>query len=163
MMGGSVLVLGLIKDVSQLSVFMSFSFIAGGAGCAVAAIRMHRRSLYLFMAGFFIQIGLFIFLMSLNIISLPIQRMWPVLSIFAGLALIPAGWHRYGRLKTKYIVPAIVFIALGCFLMIFALKVVPVSFSQFMYRWWPLMVVLAGLLLLLMSLSSGAANKDQNR
>jgi hypothetical protein len=160
MLGGSVLILGLLKDIHQIWVLLSFSFIAGGAVCAVLAIRMHRRAFYLFCACFFIQIGLFVFLMSLNIIDLPIQRMWPVLSILAGLALVPAGWHRYGAFKTRYIVPAAVFIALGAFLMIFALKVVPVSFSQFIIRWWPLIIILAGLLLLLMSLSSNAAPKE---
>jgi hypothetical protein len=51
-----------------------------------------------------------------------------------------------------YLLPAIAFIMLGCVLLFFSLDLAPWSFKQFMLDWWPLLVALAGFILVLGSL-----------
>jgi cell division protein FtsW (lipid II flippase) len=70
------------------------------------------------------------------------------------MALIPAGWHHYGAFRSRYVVPAVAFVALGSALMIFSFRMVPFSFTRFVLDWWPLLVVLAGLTLVLVSLGT---------
>ncbi|GHV72065.1 hypothetical protein AGMMS49928_27310 [Spirochaetia bacterium] len=149
---GSAFLLGSLAGISRVSVLTSFFFVIIGCLCAVFAIKLNKRSLYLFFAAFFLQVGLFLFLAALGIITVVISQAWPLISVFSGLALIPAGWRRYGALRNRYLVPGIAFVVLGCMLMVFSFRMVPFSFSHFMLSWWPLLVVLAGLMLVLLAL-----------
>jgi hypothetical protein len=151
---GSAFLLGTMEGASNRSVLIAFLFVIVGALCAVLAIKLNKRSLYLFFAAFLMLVGFFLFLVALKIIPVSVAECWPLLSVFAGLALLPAGWRRYGRIKPSYVAPALAFIILGCILMIFSFDVVPFSFKHFMLRWWPLLVVLTGLILVLLSLAS---------
>jgi hypothetical protein len=151
---GCAFLLGTLAGISRLSVLWAFFFIVIGSASAVFAIKLNKRSLYLFFAAFFILVGFFLFLSSLNIIPIVFREWWPLISVFAGLSLIPAGWHRYGVIKIRYVVPAIGFIVLGAALLVFSLRIVRFSFKQFMLNWWPLIIVLAGFILVLISLGT---------
>jgi cell division protein FtsW (lipid II flippase) len=63
------------------------------------------------------------------------------------------------------VVPSVAFVFLGCFLMVFSFRMVPFSFKHFMVNWWPLLVVLMGLVLVLLALSTknnGEAPRPEN-
>lgn len=151
---GSTFLIGAHIPISRLSMIVSFLLVFLGTGCAVLAAKLKWRSLYLFYAALFVQLGLFLFLYTIHIIPVKLSQTWPMLSIFAGIALFPAGWHRYGIFKVNYIVPSVAFIILGTTLMIFALDLVSFSLAQFVRNWWPLLLVLAGLILVLFSHST---------
>ncbi|GHV42339.1 hypothetical protein AGMMS50268_15340 [Spirochaetia bacterium] len=151
---GVAFLLGSIAGTSRISVLISFFFVILGSLCAVIAISLKKRSLYLFFAAFFLLVGLFLFLSALKIIPVAFRQAWPLISVFSGLALIPAGWHRHGAFRSSYVVPSIAFVVLGSTLMIFSLGLVSFSFKQFILNWWPLLVVLAGLILVLVSLGT---------
>jgi len=135
-------------------VLISFLLVLLGIALAVLATKLNRRSLYLFFAALFLQAGLFLFLYALGIIPSNISQLWPLLSVFSGLALLPAGWHRYSAFKARYVVPSVTFVLLGAGLMIFALKKTPFSLAQFVINWWPLLIAFTGLTLLLVSLGT---------
>ena len=138
---------------SRLPVFVSFFLMTIGIFCAIVAIKLDGRSLYLFFAVFFILTGLFFFLWTAGLIDLPITRCWPFLSIFSGISLLPYGVHKYKRPKAVYIVPGLAFLGLGCALLIFSFGLAPFSFKQFMLNWWHLLLAMAGLLLVLLSIN----------
>jgi cytochrome c biogenesis protein CcdA len=160
MLLGCAFLLGTLAGISRISVLAAFFFIIIGSFCAFFAVRLNKRSAYLFFATFFILLGFFLFLSSLNIVPMVFEDWWPSVSIFAGLALIPAGWHRYGVIKIRYLVPSAAFIILGAVLLIFSLGIVSFSFKQFILNWWPLLIVLAGLILVLMALGTKNFPKD---
>jgi hypothetical protein len=160
---GSAFLLSLLVETSRAAVLVSFCFVILGVGCAALALKLNKRSLYLFFAAFFMQVGLFLFLSALSIIPISFSRAWPLLSVFSGIALFPAGWHRYGAFRSQYVVPSIAFVALGSVLMVFSLDLVSFSFAQFMKNWWPLLVVLAGLTLVLISLGTNKDAGDMKR
>jgi hypothetical protein len=124
---------------------------------------LNKRSLYFFIASFFLQTGFVLFLSSLHIIPFSLSEYWPLFSVFAGISLFIAGWHRYGHFSPRYMVPAIAFLALGCVLLMFSFDVVPFSFSQFVLNWWPLLLVLAGLILVLVSLGTKPKSEDKHK
>ncbi|MDR2743292.1 MAG: DUF5668 domain-containing protein [Treponema sp.] len=157
---GCGFLLGSLAETSGISVLGSFFFVIIGSGCAFLAVKLNKRSTYLFFATFFFLVGFFLFLSALKIMPLIFTEWWPLLSVFAGLALIPAGWHRYGKIRPRYVVPSTAFIVLGCILLIFSLDVVSFSFKQFMLDRWPLLLVLAGLILVLISLSTKGKSED---
>jgi hypothetical protein len=157
---GCAFLLGSLAETSEISVLGSFFFVLIGSVCAFAAVKLNKRSLYLFLATFFLLVGFFLFLSALKIMPFSFTKWWPILSVFAGLALIPSGWHRYGKIRPRYVVPSVAFIILGCVLLIFSLDVVSFSFKQFMLDRWPFLLVLAGLILVLISLGTKGKPED---
>ena len=151
---GIAFLLGTMAGISRLSVLWSFLFVIIGALFAVFAIKLNKRSVYLFFASFFILIGSFLFLAALKIIPFSLKEGWPLLSIFAGLALVPAGWRHYRAVSYRYLIPAVGFVGLGCILLVFSFKVAPFSFKRFIITWWPLVLVVTGIILVLLSLSA---------
>jgi hypothetical protein len=117
---------------------------------------------YLFFASFFILMGLFLFLSALKIIPITLAQGWPLLSVFAGLALLPTGWRHYRAIRYRYLIPSLAFVGLGCVLLVFSFKVVSFSFKLFIINWWPLLIVLTGIILVLLSLSSRSRNGDED-
>ena len=160
---GSAFLISSPEGISRFSILLSFLLVVLGITCAVFATKLNRRSLYLFFATLFLLAGLFLFLHAMRLIPIRLSQSWPLFSIFAGMALFPAGWHRYGAFKANYIVPSVAFVALGSALMIFALDIVPFSFAQFVKNWWPLLIVLAGLILVLASLSTRRTGGSSKR
>jgi hypothetical protein len=157
-LGFSLMILGItflfgsLENTSRISIFLSFLLVLAGVFCAVLATKLNKRSLYLFFGAFFLMAGIFLFLSALGIIPLPFSKAWPLLSVFSGLALLPVGWRRYGGFRTSYFVSSCAFVILGCVLLVFSLKVVPFSFKHFILAWWPLLFVLGGLTMVLISL-----------
>jgi hypothetical protein len=152
MAGGVLALFAAIRGISRLSIIVPALFLAAGAGFTIYAIKLRKRSLYLFFASYVLLIGFFLVLLALQVLPIPFSQSWPLLSVFAGLSLIPAGWHRFTRIHAVYLLPAILFIILGCVLLFFSLDLAPWSFRHFMLKWWPLLVVLAGFILVLGSL-----------
>jgi hypothetical protein len=151
---GSAFLIGSLVAISRTFILISFFFVLLGAGCAVLAIKLNKRSLYLFFAALFLQAGLFLFLSALHIIPVSFSQAWPLLSVFSGTALFPTGWHRHGTFHIRYLVSSAAFIILGSVLLVFSLDLVSFSLAQFVRNWWPLLVVLAGLILTLVALST---------
>jgi hypothetical protein len=160
---GSGFLLGTLAGISRVSVLVSFLFVLLGAFCAVLAIRLNKRAVYLFFATFFFLTGFFFFLSALRILPVSLSQSWPLISVFSGIALFPAGWRRFGAFRIAYVVPSIAFVFLGSALMVFSLDLVTFSFRQFMLNWWPLLIVLAGLVLVLVSLGTKSNAGDPKR
>jgi hypothetical protein len=143
-----------LASITQLQIIGSFLLLIIGGFCVFVAIKLKRRSLYLFFAAFLILVGLFMLLHVTGAARLTFKQSWPLLSVFAGLALLPAGGYRYGGVRRIYLIPSIALILLGGFLMLFSLKITNFSFKQFILNWYPVIILVAGIMLILLSLSS---------
>jgi hypothetical protein len=159
---GSVFLPGAPEGSSRAPLMVAFLFVLFGAFCAGFAIKLNKRSTYLFAAAFFLMIGIFLFLQAIRIIPVPFSQAWPLLSVFSGLALLPAGWRRYSGLSYRFLAPACAFVVLGCVMLVFSFDVVPFSFSHFILEWWPLIFVLCGLILILISLGTKSPGQGQS-
>jgi len=149
---GISFLLGVLEGASRISVFVAFLLVVAGAFCALFAIKLNKQPSYFFFASLFMMTGIFLFLSALGIITMPIPRSWPLLSVFSGLALLPMGWRRHGALRKRYIVSSCAFVILGGALLVFSLQMVPFSFRGFIYDWWPMLLLFGGLTLVLISL-----------
>lgn len=158
---GLTFLLGSLTGNSRFSVFLAFLFVIAGSFFAILAIKLNKQASYLFFAAFFLMVGFFVFLSALGIIPRSFFfRAWPLISVFSGLALLPAGWRYYGAFHSKFVVPSCFFVVLGLVLLIFSFKIVNFSFKYFILNWWPLLIVIIGIILVLVSLS--ARNGDQD-
>jgi hypothetical protein len=153
MVAGTIFLAGALAGVSRLPLLWSGLFIIIGGLFAIVSLKISSRPLYAFFAAFFILVGVFLFLSGLGIIPLGLAQLWPLLAVFAGLALIPAGLRHYGAIRFRYLIPILFFIVMGLALLPFSLDLVDFSFRRFVIDWWPALLVLAGLALVLLSLS----------
>ncbi|MDR1929988.1 MAG: hypothetical protein LBQ44_05080 [Treponema sp.] len=149
---GIAFLLGAVTDTSKLSILGSLLFVIIGGIFVILALKFVKHSMYIFLALFFLLVGLFMFLVSLKIIPITLAQGWPLLSVFAGLSLFASGWRHFRVLRYRYFIPSLTFTVLGCVLSVFSFKVVSFSFRRFMLNWWPLLVLLAGLMLVFLSL-----------
>ena len=160
MLLGIVLLVGTLAGVPKLAIVPASLGIVIGTVFAILAIKLNRRSQYIFLSAFCIQVAFLLLLLAVGAIPLPLARLWPLASVFAGMALIPAGWHSFDGPRVRFIVPAVAFIALGSVLSVFSFRMVPISFKRFMLDWWPLLLVLAGIFLALVSLSPSSKPEE---
>lgn len=149
---GSMLCLSIVKGVSKLVVLPAAFFLILGALFAYAAVQVTRKSGYLYFSAFCFQIGLLVLGLALQIIPIPFYRLWPFLSIIAGLSFIPVIRLNKRKPLAVFLVPAIAFVAIGIVLLIFSFRVVDFSFRRFLLTWWPLFLLVGGLMLFLISL-----------
>jgi hypothetical protein len=156
---GLALSLFNFASVMRQHIVASFAFLIIGGFCVFVAVKLRRRSLYLFFAVFFTLVILFLLLKVTGISGLTLMQSWPLLSVFAGLALIPAGMaagdgKRYGPVRRIYLIPAVALVVLGGFLMLFSLRITDFSFKQFILEWGPVIIAISGAMLILLSFSS---------
>jgi len=153
MLTGLAFLLGSVAGISRFSIFLAFSFLVVGSVFAIVAVKLHKQASYLFFASFFFMVGFFVFFSALRIIPRSFFfRAWPLISVFCGLALLPTGYRYYGGFRSKFVVPSCVFLILGLVLLVFSFRLVTFSFKQFVLEWWPLFVILVGIILVLGSL-----------
>ena len=149
---GSMLCLSIVKGVSKLVVLPAAFFLILGVLFAYVAVQITRKSGYLYFSAFCFQIGLLVLGLALQIIPIPFYRLWPFLSIIAGLSFIPVIRFNKRKPLAVFLVPAIAFVAIGIVLLIFSFRVVDFSFRRFLLTWWPLFMLVGGLMLFLISL-----------
>ena len=161
---GIILLLRSTVGLSRISIIQSFLYLIIGLVLAFLAIRLSQRPIYIFFAYFALMVGFFVTLAALKIISqLALLHAWPLISVFSGIALLPAGWRHYGAPRVTYIVPSCVFVALGLVLLIFSFDIVTFSFKQFILDWWPLLLTLTGIVLALFSLGLKRSPGDNDK
>jgi hypothetical protein len=160
MLLGTVFLLGALIGVSRFSLISSCLFLIIGGLFAVIAAKISKNPVYLFFAVFFLAAGVFFFFSGLRVIPLSLSLSWPLFSVFAGLALVPAGWRHFKAIRIRYFIPALAFVILGFALLPFSLRLVSFSFKRFMIDWWPLFTVLTGLTLVILSLGTNKKNGD---
>jgi hypothetical protein len=154
MVAGSIFLLASWTSHSKIAIAVSFISIIIGILLSIGASALHKRSTYIFFSSYFILFGLFFLLRSLDIVPVSFREAWPVLSIFAGLSFIPAGWYRYHSFHMNWVICCLCFTCLGVLLLCFSLHIIDMSFKAFILQWWPLLLLFLGLVLVLCALSS---------
>jgi hypothetical protein len=152
---GTVLILITLAYGARQRVISAFLLLIIGGLCVFLALKLKRCPLYLFFAAFFTLVILFLLLKVTGISGLTLKQSWPLLAVFAGLALLPAGVQGYGAIRPIYLIPSIALVVLGGFLMLFSLRIINFSFKQFILGWGPVIVVVSGLMLILLSSIGG--------
>lgn len=161
LLAGSVILLRSAADGSTARIAGSLALMSAGGAGAVFFARKRRRPTYLFFSVFFMLAGLYLLLNSGG--ALPLRQGWPLLSVFAGIALIPAGLLRFGGLRRVYMIPSAALASLGAFLLLFSLDITNFSFRAFMLASWPVLIALSGLFLALLTFARSLADRETGR
>ena len=92
--------------------------------------------------------GLFFLLWNTVIPEKSIKRIWPAFMLIAGLSLIPYAFKKKSTARTALIIPAVFIILLALLFFPFSLGKMMISFRDFALRWWPVLIIIIGICLI---------------
>ena len=94
-------------------------------------------------------IGIY-FLLSKTILSeKDLKKFWPVFMTIVGVSLIPYGYKKRGNPRIALLVPSWAIIVLSFVFLFFSLGLTDTPFRSFINRWWPVVFIIVGVVLLL--------------
>jgi hypothetical protein len=94
-------------------------------------------------------LGVFFILYNTVIPEKSFARIWPAFIAIAGLALLPYGLKSAQRARVGILISSATLIALAVIFFPFSLKLIETDFLHFAIRWWPAIIVLTGVILIL--------------
>ncbi|MCX7786290.1 MAG: hypothetical protein N2442_01180 [Spirochaetes bacterium] len=99
---------------------------------------------------FSVQAGAFLLLLNAELMgNLYFRNLWPFFMLFAGVALLIYGLQRKGTYRVRYLIPAVSIILLSGIFLLFSLGFIRVSLKAVLVQFWPLILVLCGVFLIL--------------
>ncbi len=118
-------------------------------------------------SGISVYLGIFCFLSSIvfllmdnNIVHLGLSELWPCFVISAGLAILPASIYKFKRIRSVYLFPSILLLVLGIFFLMFSLDVFKFTLVQFISSWWPMILIICGIALVVIFFVQKSNKKD---
>jgi len=93
--------------------------------------------------------GIFFLLYNTIIPEKSLEKIWPAFMDIAGLSLLPYAFKKTYRVRIGLIISAITLIILSIIFFPFSLKLIGSDFIHFIIRWWPVVLILVGLILTL--------------
>lgn len=109
-----------------------------------------RKSWMLCTGLFLFLTGILLLLIDAHIISYSIGNLWPVVVMFGGVCILLSGVYRAHRFRPGFTVPALAIILLGILFLLFSLDIITAPLSQVVALWWPVILIIAGLGLVIM-------------
>lgn len=135
------------KGIAAERVAPPLAFFAVGSIVSYFAVIGRWKAKYVFI-GMMLGLGALIRFVFIMLGVSPIDY-WPLFAVAAGVALMPANYARRGRIRPSSIVISSSFVLMGLFLSIFSFGFSSTSFKTFIARWWPLLFIASGLVLLI--------------
>lgn len=124
------------------------------------AFRPDGTEISLFSGTMFSLTGVFFLLKQSVLTRTELRALWPVFMTFGGMALVVYGLRKESRYRISMILPGSAIIVLSLIFLLFSLNVIEQSLASLAARWWPLIFVPLGFLVLLPSRDSSPRNAD---
>lgn len=128
--------------------FFAFLMVLLGTVFVYLAISFFKDTMLLYAGLVFWTIGIMFLLMDTNMVPWTQKQLWPIIMILCGVFLYPSGFFRYRKARTTYIFPASAMVLLGLLFSLFSFRVIKISFVEFVTQWWPVMLIVIGLFLI---------------
>ena len=100
---------------------------------------------------FFFYLGLLVFFLGLcmtfiftNVLPFGPEHLWPITVLLSGICLILTCIFKHRKVRGVYLFPSVLIELLGLVFLLFSMNVIKISFSAFMAKWGPLVLILAG-------------------
>lgn len=94
-------------------------------------------------------IGAFFILMNTVITESKLEQIWPVFMLITGLSILPYGLYKKSRkARITIIIPVLAIIILSIVFLMFSLNLINENFIDFVFKWWPVIIVFSGALLI---------------
>lgn len=125
-----------------------FVLIAGVIMAIYAFIR-YKTVWTVFFGYFLTASSFFIMICGSDMTAHSMNELWPVLAIICGVAFCAAGITARHKILLSNAIFSMVMVLMGVFFLLFSMDVITVPFRTFASRWWPLLLIAFGLLLII--------------
>lgn len=116
-----------------------------GAVLVYISLALKRNAFFFFMGVYVFLLGVMSFFVTMKAFpEFQIYQFWPVSMIVCFVCLFLTCIYKYKKLKVVYAFPASLIGGLGILFLLFSLDVIKISFVDFISRWWPLMLIACG-------------------
>ncbi|MFP4113045.1 MAG: LiaF transmembrane domain-containing protein [Spirochaetota bacterium] len=102
---------------------------------------------YVFIGTSLLLAGL-ILLLAATALQVELGRIWPLFMTVIGVAFLAYGFRKQGASRVTFTVPGGAMTILSLIFLPFSLELVRVDFSSFVAVWWPVLLVIVGLVLI---------------
>lgn len=137
--------LGLVPGLKSLWPVL---LVIAGVWFLYEAFARVLRDAYVFIGMFALLLGVFSLLAETVLSPVTISGIWPVFMTITGVSLFAYGLHRPWGGRMSFTVPGVAIFAISLLFLVFSLDIVEQSFSRIVAVYWPLLFVVAGVVLL---------------
>lgn len=120
-------------------------------GCALLrrAFLPDGREVFVFGGTLASLAGVFLILQRSVLSRTELRTLWPVFMTFGGVSLVAYGLKRGKQYRFSMVLPGAAIIAISLLFLLFSLNIIEQSLASLTVRWWPLVLLPPGLLMLL--------------
>ncbi|MGN0730239.1 hypothetical protein [Treponema sp.] len=110
---------------------------------------LRRQSLCIALGFMLVFDSVFFALLNIEFLHLNLKELWPVIVINAGLAFLVSDLFIYRKIRTVFLFPSAALFILGVIFLLFSLHLFHISFVKFISVFWPIVLFVLGILLIL--------------
>jgi len=105
-----------------------------------------KKNAFLFFSGLYLfLIGLISFFLTLNTFeNIKLKQIWPGFMVVCAICLFLTCIYKYREIRSIYVVPAFVIFFLSGVFFLFSFGIIRFSFIRLISRWWPLLLIISG-------------------
>lgn len=147
LLAGGVLLLGTLGYLPQPGPLWPVPVMLAGLALLYLAYARGWRERWI-IPGMVLSLGGLVVLLANTVLREEgLARIWPSFMLVTGLSLIPYGYKKRGSARIAIVVPAVFISALAVLFFFFSFRA-DGGFSAFVRQWWPMILVILGLALL---------------
>jgi hypothetical protein len=161
--GGCLLLLMSIGMLHSFRHLWSLPLLLAGLVFLYRCIIKGIEAFYLISGLFLSLLGIFFLLINTVFPPGSLTQIWPTFMFITGISILPYGMQSSNSQRTKlaFIIPALAIIGLSLLFFPFSLGLINESFIDFALRWWPLLLILIGLILVITYFIHDPSDKSQ--
>ncbi|MCH5290705.1 MAG: hypothetical protein J1D88_02955 [Treponema sp.] len=146
-LAGIFLTAGIFAATDTVFSLRPMVLLAAAAVLLYVAFALRQNRAIVFFGLSFLFCGLVALVTDASIVPLSFKDLWPLVVIGCGVALFLSGLYRVRHVRSVALFPSIALVLLGVGFLMFSLHVIKVPLSRFVFRWWPVGLLVGGLVL----------------
>lgn len=107
-----------------------------------------RTGKNVFLGFFFCFSSVLLLLTQWNLVPFSLEQLWPLFLILISLSMVMVSLLCKRKFELQYLIPAGMICVLGIFFTLFSFDIIPTPLNVTISAFWPLLLVLGGLLLI---------------
>jgi hypothetical protein len=108
---------------------------------------------YVFLGTLFLLVGILVLLLNTVMSEVTLERIWPLFMTITGLSLLAYARKKRGYARLSLTIPSIAIVVLSGIFLPFSLDLIQRNFIAFVGTWWPTLLIVLGLVLLITDLT----------
>ena len=145
---GVVLLLWNLGMIPRVESLWPVLLIIAGLWFLYEGFLRRRRDAYVFIGMFALLLGVFLLLTATVLSPVTLSSIWPVFMTITGVSLFAYGGRRPWGSRMSFTVPGTAITLISLVFLLFSFGIVDRSFSRLVAVYWPVLLIVAGLVLL---------------